>query len=372
MNIIDLSYYHSVNIQDPDLLLQQHRPNIEYVKYLPYGCHTSIIKFMNSEGSQEMNGVSYYYFHGHSSKYWIPYSKHNFIKQLKPTVIILHGLVYPLQTILLRWQLGKDVKIIVQHHAEIPTGGKRGFLQKMADQCIDAYLFTTKELALPWVEKGVIKCLNKVIEMVEGSTHFARINKEKAKSISGISGDENFLWVGRLDHNKNPILVVKAFLKYAQSNPSARLYMIYQQNDLEKELLSILEKEDPKRQSVVLVGKKAHEELVYWYSSADFYISGSYKEGSGYALIEAMACGCIPIVTSIPSFRKITSNGKLGFLYETGNIDSLYQSLCATNSICKTQLTAAIQLHFQENLSFQHIADTIYATSKSLIERKGP
>jgi len=52
--------------------------------------------------------------------------------------------------------------------------------------------------------------------------------------------------------------------------------------------------------AVSLKGKIDNDELSAWYSAADFYISGSHSEGGSYALLEAMACGCIPIVTSIP------------------------------------------------------------------------
>ena len=54
------------------------------------------------------------------------------------------------------------------------------------------------------------------------------------------------------------------------------------------------------------LGRLPHERLAAYYSAADIFVSGSHREGSGYALIEAMACGAIPCVTDIPSFRAIT------------------------------------------------------------------
>jgi len=34
-------------------------------------------------------------------------------------------------------------------------------------------------------------------------------------------------------------------------------------------------------------------------------VQGSHREGSGYSVIEAMACGLSPVVTDIPSFRSL-------------------------------------------------------------------
>jgi glycosyltransferase involved in cell wall biosynthesis len=37
-------------------------------------------------------------------------------------------------------------------------------------------------------------------------------------------------------------------------------------------------------------------------------VSGSHSEGSGYALIESIAAGVVPVVTDIPSFRAIAGD----------------------------------------------------------------
>jgi hypothetical protein len=46
-------------------------------------------------------------------------------------------------------------------------------------------------------------------------------------------------------------------------------------------------------------------------------------EGRGFALIEALACGFIPIVTEIASFRVITNQNKIGALWSAGNAAAL-------------------------------------------------
>jgi glycosyltransferase involved in cell wall biosynthesis len=59
--------------------------------------------------------------------------------------------------------------------------------------------------------------------------------------------------------------------------------------------------------------------MTLWYSASDVFISASHHEGSGYALIEAIHCGCYPVITNIPTFSKITDNGNQGSLFKTGD-----------------------------------------------------
>ena len=73
--------------------------------------------------------------------------------------------------------------------------------------------------------------------------------------------------------------------------------MIYQTEELLVEIKNIIEKEN--KNAIQLVGNIPHNEMLYWYNSADFIISGSHYEGSGTAVCEAMSCGCIPITTNI-------------------------------------------------------------------------
>src|SRR5829696_8407593 len=157
MHIVDLSYYYSDHVEDPERLLQQHRPNIEYANYLPSDCHVSFVKFMSFQGHLTKGKTNYYFFRGNNFKYWLPISIHRFIRQLDPDVILLHSFLYPLQVLLLKKQLGSKTKLIIQHHAERPGGRLKALFQKWADRNIDSYLFTAKELAAPWLERGIIE-----------------------------------------------------------------------------------------------------------------------------------------------------------------------------------------------------------------------
>jgi len=201
--------------------------------------------------------------------------------------------------------------------------------------------------------------------VMEVSSNFYPINKITAKSELGIGAATMFLWVGRLNENKDPLNVISTFLKYAETNATATLYMIYHTDELLAEVKKAIESH-PNRCAIALIGKVPHHDLLYWYNSADFFISGSHYEGSGTAVCEAMSCGCVPIVTDILSFRMITDQGNCGILYEPGNESELLTALRSTANIDVAEKRNRSLTYFDRNLSFGAIALQIEKIAEGL------
>ena len=128
------------------------------------------------------------------------------------------------------------------------------------------------------------------------------------------------------------------------------------------EIQEILARE--KSGSIVLVGRVPHNDLLDWYNSADFIVSGSHYEGSGTAICEAMSCGCIPVLPAIDAFIAMTRQGDCGILYEMGHVDSLLQALTTVLNQNMEQMRADTLKQFQNSLSFEAIAAEI----QSLLE----
>jgi len=242
-------------------------------------------------------------------------------------VVIVHGLISPLRIVMLRAVLGRNARIIGQHHAERPLRYFRALFQRWADRCINAYLFTSTDLAKDWKRKGLIRNLEKVKEVMEASSPFYSIDMDEARKLTGVQGSTTFIWVGGLELRKNPALALRSFANFLRTKPEARLYVIYQS----AELLHEVEELAAAHTNISLVGQVPNDDLLYWYNSVHYVISSSFYEGSGIAVCEAMSCGCIPILTDIPSFRMMTGLGKVGVLYEPGSekglVDALYKVL---------------------------------------------
>jgi glycosyltransferase involved in cell wall biosynthesis len=316
------------------------------------------IKQINYQGDCMHKGVHYYFINFSKNKTFFPWKLNRLVKGFNPDIVFLQGLHTPLQFLQLGLQLNKKTKVIAQHHAEKPLMGFRKYLQKMADKFVDAYLFASHDMGLQWVEKGNISSAKKIHEVMEVSSIFSPMDRAAAISKTSVSGNPVFLWVGRLNDNKDPLTVIKAFLRFVALKPSARMYMIYHTEELLADVQQLLDGSTQK-DAVVLVGKVPHSDLQYWFNSADIILSGSHYEGSGTAVCEAMSCSCMPVVTDIFSFRMITDNGRCGLLYEPGNGDALFSALLQTQQMDVKEKQRASLEYFRKNLSFEAIAQRI-------------
>jgi glycosyltransferase involved in cell wall biosynthesis len=160
-----------------------------------------------------------------------------------------------------------------------------------------------------------------------------------------------------LDANKDPVTVIKAFIKFLQIQPSAKLNLVYQDAPLLEELSNLIKANEAKG-AINFIGRVEHQQLEEWFSKSDFIISASLYEGSGIAVCEAMSCGCIPLVTDIPSFRKMTG-GKCGFLYRPGDDAALLNLLCATKGMDVNAERQKVLEQFKTELSFEAITKKI-------------
>jgi len=317
------------------------------------------IERINYEGQMIQNGVQYFFIRLKRRVVYFPRRLHGMIQQLQPDVVFINGFIFPLQIIQLRLKFGRRIKIIILHRGEKPYTGWRILLQRWADKCINGYLFTSAAFGAAWTKHGNISDQRKIFEVIQASSIFYPSDKHAAKSLLGITGSINFLWIGRLDANKDPLTVVKAFIQFLSFQPRATLHMIYQEEGLLHEVNKMILSNDVAPAAIKLVGAIPHQQLQDWFNAADFIISGSHHEGSGVAVCEAMSCGCIPVLTDIISFRKMTGPGKCGLLYEPGNEKALLQALINTVGLNRAEESQKTMQQFKEELSFEAIAKKI-------------
>jgi glycosyltransferase involved in cell wall biosynthesis len=242
------------------------------------------------------------------------------------------------------------------NRAEKPFTNWKRWLQKIADRCVTAYLFASNEFASDW-KKNI--STEKIHEIVQASSVFTITDKKTARTNLNLpQKDMIFLWVGALIPRKDPLTIVKGFTAFCRSNQNAKLYMIYQSDELLSEAKSIIHRENA-ADRIQLVGKIEHADLSDWYNSADFFVLGSHFEGNGVAAIEGMSCGCVPLLSDITSFRRMTGPGKCGFLFEPGNADDLVKQLQkATASNYDEERSKTIG-QFNTELTFDAIAKKI-------------
>jgi len=106
--------------------------------------------------------------------------------------------------------------------------------------------------------------------------------------------------------------------------------------------------------------------------AADIFVLGSHSEGSGYAVLEALACGLPPAVTDIPAFRSlIGTNGTVGRLWPRGNAALLSDAILRIASRSQPSWRSAVRAHFDRELSFEAVGRKLTAAYEQLPGRQG-
>jgi len=366
MKFVCITYTRKAQYSDPMAWLRRIRAYAGLLEALAKKDTVISIDRINYTGDITVNDVRHIFPDTGASRLSSAWRLNQLARHLNPDIVLIQGMIFPIQVILLRLQLPRHTKIIVQNHAEKAGTGRRRLLQQLADPAVDAYLFTAKEMGDAWLDSRIIRHPQKIRQVMEASSVFSPGDTQLARTRLRIDGAPLFLWVGRLDTNKDPLTVLNAFLRFSQQCPGARLYMLFHTRDLLSDINTLLSSTPGASEKIILVGEKPHEEMEDWFHAADYIISGSHYEGSGIAVCEAMSCGCIPILTDILSFRMMTGNGACGILYPPGDTNSLTQALLhITRQPIPEEREKTIR-QFQKELSFEAIANTIHDIAASL------
>jgi glycosyltransferase involved in cell wall biosynthesis len=267
-------------------------------------------------------------------------------------VVHLHGFVHPIAARQLRAAVPR-LPLLVQDHASAVPAGARRLLWRWAFGGVDGVAFAAREQATPFVERGVLPRSVAVFEIVEGSTHFVPGDRDAARRATGMSGDPCILWTGRLDANKDPLTALDAFERVAAELPGARLWCRYGDAPLLGAVQRRIAASRALHDRVTLLGPCRHEEMELHYRAADLFVQPSHREGCSYSTIEALACGVTPVVSDIPSMRRLV--GDAGALVAVADAPALARAVVEQARRDPAARHAAARSRFETSLSFDHI-----------------
>lgn len=272
--------------------------------------------------------------------------------RLEPDVVHLQGMGFPLLARLLTG--GSGAPVLVQDHGDrVPPLYRRPY-HRWGLARIRAVAFTASEQARPWVTAGVLSSSVPVLEVLESSTRFGPGDHEAARRATGLRGDPAVLWVGRLNANKDPLTAMEAVAQASKALPGLQLWCCFREAPLLDRVRARV-RDDPRLQGRVhLVGPVPHGGVEMLSRAADLFLSASHREGSGYALLEALACGLTPVVTDIPSFRRITRQS-VGTLVPPGDAPAFARALEHHAGQDRGRARRRMVEHFRRHLSFDAV-----------------
>jgi glycosyltransferase involved in cell wall biosynthesis len=283
---------------------------------------------------------------------------------LHADVVHLHGFVRPLLVRRLRAAL-QGVPLLVQDHgSRVPTGARRLFW-RLAFGDVDAVAFAAREQAAPFVDAGVLRRGTPVFELFEDSTSLGVGDRDAARAATGLFGDPCNIRTGRHDANKDPLVMLDAFERAAPELPDARLWCRYGDAPLLATVERRIAASPILRERVTLLGPCTHAEMEAHYRAAELFVQPSHREGCSYSTIEALACGVTPIVSDIPSMRRIV--GDAGALVPPGDATALAAAIVEVARRDPEARRAAARARFESALTYEHVGRALRSTYEAMV-----
>jgi glycosyltransferase involved in cell wall biosynthesis len=376
VRIVQANAVYDRSVKTPDALLDSYRTLTEWSGAVARaGATVSVVQRFHTDAAIERDGVPYR-FTSDKALPWLstkdaPKEFVEAIASLSPDVIHINGLIFPGLVAGIRAAVGRRAALVVQHHGgEFPIRGEGivGWLRERRWRAglasADAISFTAREQAEPWRAAGVLGD-QRIIEIVEASTTLRVVERARARAAIGVNGNPVILWVGRLTTNKDPLAVLDGLERALPRLEQAQVVMVFGDDTLLPEVEQRVRSSGVLRPRVILAGSVTRDEMPNYYAAADVFVSGSHSEGSGYALIEAMAAGLVPVVTDIPSFRVIA--GECGLRWPPGDSESL---ATAFNRIIEGDLNEqkqAARARFERELTWDVLGRRTVTEYQSLI-----
>ncbi len=291
------------------------------------------------------------------------------LDELAPDVLHVHGLGFPRDVLTLA-ALAPGVPIILQDHASHPPRLWRRASWRRGMSAAAGIAFCSLEQARPFANAGLVHPDTAIYEIPESTSRFTPGDKEQARRELEVGGDPLVLWVGHLDENKDPLTVLDGISAAARTLPDLQLWCCFGKAPLLHEVRNRIAADAALRSRVHLVGHVSHERVEQLMRAADLFVLGSHREGSGYSLIEALACGLPPVVTDIPSFRSLTAAGTVGKLWPCGDSHALCEALRSIAVRVDLGMRAAVRAHFERELSFDALGSKLATMYVDVLERK--
>lgn len=376
LRILQLNLAFDPSLATPDALLATYHTLTGWSRAMTRaGAHVHVVQRFAADAQRTRDAVTYAFVTDGRRGVPRPWDRSDrlveAVVRARPDLVHVNGLMFPATTCELRAALGPHVPIVLQDHSgalprRLPWPASRAGRERWrrAFRMATACTFTARQLAERWHAAGLPDDLP-ILEMPEASTEMAPIDRREAASRHGIAGSPVILWVGRLEANKDPMTVLDALDRALPDMAEARVAMIGA-GPFESSIRARVARTPLLTARVSMVGPVPHDRVHEYYSAADLFVSGSHHEGSGYALIEALACGVTPCVTDIPAFRALA--GPVGRCWRAGDAKAAAAALLATARASDPTARERVLAHFHEHLHWDRIAARTLGAYRALVE----
>jgi glycosyltransferase involved in cell wall biosynthesis len=353
LHVAQISFFVDPARRPPEELLRQWPSLVDVAECAAQaGVHVSVLQASEIEATLERDAVTYHFFaFGRGARRQDRGARlRALLQRLGTQVHHVHGLSFH-QDVADLARLTPGIPILLQDHADRPPRPWRRPAWRRGLRAAAGVAFCAHAQAQPFRRVGLITDSPRVFEIPESTSRFTPGDRAAARAATGLTGDPCLLWVGHLDGNKDPLTVLKGFSAARAQLPHSQLWCFFGSAPLRAAVEEHIAADPALRGCVHLAGSVPHAYLEQALRAADVFVLGSHREGSGYALIEALSCALPPVVTDIPSFRALVG-GSAGALWTCGDPMAFCAALLRVAREPRAAARAAALAQFEGELSF--------------------
>jgi glycosyltransferase involved in cell wall biosynthesis len=155
-------------------------------------------------------------------------------------------------------------------------------------------------------------------------------NREKIRSRFGFSEDEFvLLWLGIFMPHRHLEDAIEAVARLRSSGSRVRLLLAGSDRSYPDYLRSLkqLALRRGLKDGVIFSGKVADEEIRDFYAACDAFLFPNNKQTWGLVVLEAMACGCLTIVSTGAGVHEVLTDGENAILFPPRDIKALTEKI---------------------------------------------
>lgn len=136
------------------------------------------------------------------------------------------------------------------------------------------------------------------------------------------SARPNLLWMRTFHEHYDPIMAVRVFAKVAQVHPEASMTMGGADHGLLEATISEAESLGVKDR-IKFPGYVQNEVKRAAFADNDIYLNTNVVDNMPVSLLEASACGLVPVATAVGGIPAIVESGVNGILVDSGDVDAM-------------------------------------------------
>lgn len=130
----------------------------------------------------------------------------------------------------------------------------------------------------------------------------------------------------RLERNQKRADLIPVLLEYLEAKDVHYVLNIAGEGSCEREIEKYIEKECL-HEKVKLHGKLTKKELLDFLDNQDIYLNFSEYEGTSLTMLEAMASGCVPVVTNVSGVDDFIEPGVNGLIADVGDLKKIVEHI---------------------------------------------